>query len=453
MDWSMTKELSIPEGNVIRVESAGIVLWEKPQEGMTYTFTGQSELVEAATGWELYLLSDGTLTFTSLDGNVDVFLCGGGGSGAKNGTNYRGGGGGAGGYTTTQKDIQLSANTAYAIVVGDGGAEKTENGRGNDGEATTAFGYTANGGNGGRSGTGSSGDGGCGGSGGGAGGNSTTASSAATDGAINGADSLANGSFLGGVGQGTTTQAFAEICGKIYGSGGGGGSGYSSGSSPTYGKNGKGYFGAGDGDSGTGGSGSGIPNRGGGGGGGQSITGSTGGAGGSGIVIVRKHKAVADYVAIMPTDTNKFPAVLNGYGYEALHGDASGRSSSYVGSVYAKPWLSQPAKKLGHAFSEIGNWVGNFADYAYGDIAVGYSADSTTAGTQALNVWISPTLITAAEANALIEAANAHILYELFTPDPESIWYAVKRTSDNATGYLNPETGVFHQPKGGIPHA
>lgn len=448
MDWSLIKSLAIPDGNVVKVEAGGVVLWEKPQEGMTYTFTGQSNLVETATGWELYLLSDGTLTFTSLDGNVDVFLCGGGGSGAKNGTNYTGGGGGAGGYTTTQKDIQLSANTAYAIVVGDGGAEKTANGRGNDGEATTAFGYTANGGNGGRSGTGSSGDGGCGGTGGGAGGYSTT--NAATDGAIDGNDSQARGSFLGGIGQGRTTRAFEEICEKLYASGGGGGAGYSSGT-PTSGKNGKGYFGAG-----TGGLVNTAPtavtaNRGCGGGG--SCYGTNGGAGSSGIVIVRKHKAVADYIAIMPTDTNKFPAVLNGYGYEALHGDASGRSSSYVGSVYAKPWLSQPAKKLGHAFSEIGNWVGNFADYAYGDVAVGYSADSTSSGTQALNVWISPTLITAAEANALIEAANAHILYELFTPDPESLWYAVMRTSDGATGYLNPETGVFHQPKGGIPHA
>ena len=99
----------------------------------------------------------------------------------------------------------------------------------------------------------------------------------------------ADGSAFFGHGQGTTTRAFGEADGALYG--GGGGCGVSQAYSSEH------YRSGGDGGGGYGGSfsdsgGSGAANTGGGGGGcGQGATYSHGGAGGSGIVIIRRAKA------------------------------------------------------------------------------------------------------------------------------------------------------------------
>lgn len=76
---------------------------------------------------------------------IDVFLVGGGGvggSGSKDNLATYGTGGG--GYTVTGKSIVLTANTAYDVVVGDGGI-RAVTGTG-DGGNSTAFSITAHGG-------------------------------------------------------------------------------------------------------------------------------------------------------------------------------------------------------------------------------------------------------------------------------------------------------------------
>lgn len=172
---------------------------------------------------------------------IDVFLVGGGGGGAKGGiANVTGGGGG--GYTTTVKSVQITANTEYNIVVGAGGTAS------NDGGDSTAFEKTAKGGYA-ATGVANNAKGGNGGSGGGVG---------AGEGGIDGA----NAAGKGGTGQGTTTREFRESTGDLYATGGGGSD------SSTAEKNG-------------------APNTGDGGSGSRTVK---AGEGGSGIVIIRKHK-------------------------------------------------------------------------------------------------------------------------------------------------------------------
>lgn len=115
-----------------------------------------------------------SLKFSGNVDTVDISEVGGGGGG---GDSYRGGGGGGGsGYLTIQTGVEVSANTAYAAVVGAGGS------RGNAGGKTSFLSVEANGGNPGQSGANVSGvpQGGAGGRKGGNG--STSATTAGTNG-------------------------------------------------------------------------------------------------------------------------------------------------------------------------------------------------------------------------------------------------------------------------------
>ena len=231
-----------------------------------FTYTGAYEVVddndnlitETTTNWKIKFLSSGTLTITDLReaaAGIDIFLVGGGANGGGGGSGYtydqiRGGDGGGGGYTTTLKGQLLSTNVEYQIIVGKAG------------EASSAFGFVANGGSG-RNGGSIGGQG------------------------SSGATTAASGSSNGSGGQGTTTREFGESTGKLYAAGGGGGGG-SWGTANGYGGAG------GQGGGGRGGNGCdafgepGLSNTGSGGGGGGSWA--SGGRGGSGIVIIRNKR-------------------------------------------------------------------------------------------------------------------------------------------------------------------
>lgn len=240
-----------------------------------FTYTGTYEYIDDGGGnWRIKFLTSGT--FTPLKAmTIDVFLVGGGGGG----NIYAGGGGG---YTKTAKSIELAPKSKYAIVVGSGGAGIKTEAEAKAGGITSAFGETANGGIG-------AGharedyDGGAGGSGGGAAGYRGNGAKGGEDGGSGGSTTLG----AGGAGQGTTTREFGETTGVLY-SGGGGGSAYREYSGGTGGQGGGGDGGA----SGYPGS-NGETNTGGGGGAGSDDNMSYGGTGGSGIVIIRKHKEVA----------------------------------------------------------------------------------------------------------------------------------------------------------------
>lgn len=253
-----------------------------------FTYTGECAIVDdrynpissTLGNWKLFFLTSGVLTFTELNGaeaGIDVFLVGGGGSGANgceesDGT-YRLTYGGGGGYTNTVRGVRISTNTDYAITVGAGGASASAISQsGYNGGSTSAFGATANGGEGavGFTGSSSTGHGGNGGSGGGGSGGS-----GGSDGGNGSGSSV-------GTGQGDTTREFGEAGGNLY-SGGGGGA--------VNGAGGAGGGGAGcptaSGSNGV----DGTANTGGGGGAGSRKTSSThSGAGGSGIVIIRNKR-------------------------------------------------------------------------------------------------------------------------------------------------------------------
>ena len=254
-----------------------------------FTYTGNFEIVNDSDkpiatsqgNWKIRFLTSGTLTFTALNGaenGIDVFLVGGGGSGANgceeyDGT-YRNTYGGGGGYTKTVRGVRISTNTDYSITVGAGGASASAISQsGNNGGSTSAFGATVNGGYGavgftGSSWTGHGGDGGSG--GGGASGNG------GSDGANGSGDNY-------GKGQKTTTREFGEAGGNLY-SGGGGGA--------VNGAGGAGGGGAGCPTASKSNGVDGIANTGGGGGAGSRLEYpyTHSGAGGSGIVIIRNKR-------------------------------------------------------------------------------------------------------------------------------------------------------------------
>lgn len=235
-------------------------------EIQTYTGT-YSQIDDGDRNTRVKFLTSGTLVLKK-SVTVDVFLVGGGGSGATvNGDDgeHRGGGGGSG-RTGTWSSIYLQAGVSYSIVVGAGGAQ-TDATTGNMGGTTSAFTYSINGGNGGNGSNGGSGS-----SGGGA---------TEKIGGSNGSNGTNSTYYTGGTGQGTTTREFGESSGDLYaGAGAGyacftqapGGGGYGAGRYYAYG--------------------AGVANTGGGGCGG--MTGAyAAAAGGSGIVVIRNHRAVA----------------------------------------------------------------------------------------------------------------------------------------------------------------
>ena len=147
-----------------------------------------------------------------------------------------------------------------------------------------------------------------------------------------------------------------------------------------------------------------------------------------------------EYEPILPSDTVKFPQRLTGFAVELLSPDRNwGSSSSYKGSVYAKPALEYDAVKLGRAYSNFGNYVTSFSDYAEGDIAIGYSADG--GNTKALNIWFDSEKPSAISVFKSWLAENpVTVLYELYESDG-SVWDAVRH--NGVFGYYNETTNTF----------
>lgn len=243
-----------------------------------FTYTGDYAIVDDSdnpisdfanwkSNWKIRFLTSGTFTVTKLngwDGQLDVFLVGGGAGGrSSDSANAQGGGGG---YTKTTKSIQIQPGTSYSIVVGSGGSAN------NDGGKTSAFGESVNGGSGKN-----------GGSGGGGGGHNNNGGNGGSD----GSDGNAGGNTPGGTGQGTTTREFGETGKRPY-SGGGGGGCYNFDQSDAHGGSGGSDGGGNGGTSRNETQTAGTVNTGGGGGGGK-----TGKNGGSGIVIVRNYRGEA----------------------------------------------------------------------------------------------------------------------------------------------------------------
>lgn len=204
---SATQDVAITR---LTVEYVTIVYRITPE----FTYTGDYETVDDSdnpisdfanwkNNWKIRFLTSGTLTFTRLNGwngQLDVFLVGGGSKGL-NGTtpsNEYYGSGGGGGYTSTEHGISAQANIPYTITVGAASGN------------TSAFNATAKGASGINGGSG------------GAGGFWN-----AYSGVVYGGQDGANGnkqseqySLPGGTGQGTTTREFGEPSGRLYSTGG-----------------------------------------------------------------------------------------------------------------------------------------------------------------------------------------------------------------------------------------
>jgi len=255
--------------------------------------TGGDTIMTDGTYWYHAFLSSGT--FTPQKGiSCDVLTIAGGGGGRAD----VGGGGGAGGllYSTSQS----LTTTGYTVTIGAGGALSA--GQGNSGSNSSFAALTATGGGGGNSVTG--GAGGSGGGGGATGGTGTAGQG------NNGGTGAASG-FYGQGGGGGASAVGANGTTTAGGAGGAGSNTYSTWLSATGtgvsgylagGGGGSGDFRAtntGSGAGGSGGGGAGSPNGstagvagtantgGGGGGGGYGAPAQNGGAGGSGLVIVR----------------------------------------------------------------------------------------------------------------------------------------------------------------------
>ena len=165
---------------------------EYPNDGSAYSFEGNPE-----ENWTLRLWKSGVLKFESVPGDVEVWMNGAGG-----GSNTRNHTAGGGGYIVNQTLQNLSENIDYPVHIGQGVMEE-------DGEDTTAFGLTANGGKSAAHGSGGASGGG------GEGGYNTGGSSGA--GGSDGGDGAGRGS---GRGMGVSTKEFGV--GEPLSAGGGG---------------------------------------------------------------------------------------------------------------------------------------------------------------------------------------------------------------------------------------
>ncbi|MDY0170191.1 MAG: autotransporter-associated beta strand repeat-containing protein [Thermoguttaceae bacterium] len=262
--------------------------------------TNGDELIFRAIASDSYVIHQyttvGSSTFAPPDGveKAEYLIVAGGGSGGWRGGNDGGaGGGGAGGLLTNLGAPLTIGSGPYAVIVGKGGDVPAANQAGRKGDASSIFGFTAEGGGGG--GIWDS-NGGAGGSGGGAasrtqeaGGGGGTGSQG-NDGGSRGS-AIGNYGGAGGGGAGSAGEnIIANLDGRAGGDGalntitgeniyyaGGGGGGAALNGSPGPG----GIGGGGDGHS------PGTDGLGGGGGGGSRQADFLAGAGGSGVVIVR----------------------------------------------------------------------------------------------------------------------------------------------------------------------
>lgn len=242
---------------------------------------------------------------------VDIFMIGGGASGAKGNGVYSGTGswyryaysgvGGCSGKTMTLKNISVTPNSQISVVVGSGGAVRDSSGEQvvNNGGNSSFGSYSVEGG------TAKTGGSGGGGSAQAKDGSISFSEYYRTDGASDGGTPtpVANNSQIISTGQGTTTRAWGEPTGTLYAGGGGGGAAWALNNNPESGGWSTYRFKGGAGGAGGGGTGgdyrnsepatSGTPNTGSGGGGGGARAYSqygyaySSGAGGSGLVIVK----------------------------------------------------------------------------------------------------------------------------------------------------------------------
>ena len=247
-----------------------------PVKDKDFTYSGNCEVIDdtdevSGVQWRIKFLTSGMLVVIE-QWLADLFLVGGGGNGSQAGV-AAGGGGGGGGYADTISNITIEPGTSYSIIIGGAGG------------ASSAFGYNVNPGGNGKVASTSSQSGGDGSAKGGSG-------STASD---------------GKAGNAPTVFEFGLTGATAYAGGGGGGAGHRSNSSSRFAGGAGGGAGAGSG--GTGGytidrnnheegyaGSSATANTGSGGGGGGSGSGLStsgkpaGGSGGSGIIIIRKHK-------------------------------------------------------------------------------------------------------------------------------------------------------------------
>lgn len=162
--------------------------------------------------WKIRILTSGSATPKN-NGNIDVFLVGGGESGGVGNSIY--GGGGGSGRTKTVRGITLIQGRTYKVVIGAGGIAVKDI-TSNPGGSTSFDSHSVQGG-GSRDQVNSGGPGGSGGRGGG--GTSIPASNARAQDGADGIDGSGS-SYTGGKGQGTTTREFGEPDGKLYAYGG-----------------------------------------------------------------------------------------------------------------------------------------------------------------------------------------------------------------------------------------
>lgn len=229
-----------------------------------FTYTGNSAFLDEGDGnFRIKFLTSGILTLYRKT-VVDVFLVG-GGAGGRRSNNY--GGGGGGGRTLTQSGLTLLRGVEYPIVVA-----ATQTAEADPGNTSAAFGLSAQGGT-----QATAQNGGAGGSGGGSGGTESGQRGAGGTNGGNGAGTTP------GAGQGATTREFGETTGDLYAGGGGG---YTKAGGPGGGGNGYGYSGTSIAAM------SAADNTGGGAGGASGGTQYNYGHGGSGIVVIRNHRAV-----------------------------------------------------------------------------------------------------------------------------------------------------------------
>lgn len=301
-------------GNIKKSGSSSPITITGLTNGTAYTFTVKAHNIAGSS-----VASSASSSVTPLEAvSVDyLVVAGGGSSGSITGTSLTAGGGGAGGLRSTvtntgglgtlESPLALSYNTNYTVTVGGGGSVPSWNNQGNPGSDSVFSTITSTGGGGGGryNSSGSGNGGGTGGSGGGgahvngaggtrtsspvqgfAGGTGGTQDSEGSSGGGGGAG--AAGGVAGGgsnsSGAGGDGVAVSITGSSVYYAGGGGG-GTASNTTPKAGGAGGGGAGAEEGTNGV----AGTANTGGGGGGGMHKDGIAypGGAGGSGVVILR----------------------------------------------------------------------------------------------------------------------------------------------------------------------
>jgi len=274
--------------------------------GFTAKAAGGVVTTDATYAYHTFTTSGAFTPYEAL--TVDYLVVAGGGGSTRRNANAGGtGGGGAGGMRctvtasggtpgTVETALSLSANYAYPVIVGAGGAaQTTEYVQGSNGGNSVFASITSVGGGGGGGTRSNSSPGSIGGSGGGAGwdgtgtdvGGSGTANQGFAGGEVNG------GIYTAGAGGGGASAVGANSAGSNGANGGAGRATSITGSSVTYAGGGAGgHYGGSSGTGGTGGGGAsstaGTANTGGGGGGASGTTSaSSGAAGGSGIVVIR----------------------------------------------------------------------------------------------------------------------------------------------------------------------